>query len=316
VGETIADIGEFGLIDRIRELVPPGVEGAIGVGDDAAVLDIDGRLVASVDSLIEGRHFRPDWVSAQDIGHRAAAASLADLTAMGATPQALLVALGLPPTTEVDWVADMITGMVAEAEQVGAHVVGGDLSRADAVMISVTALGQARTVVTRSGARAGDVVAIAGRQGWAAAGLTVLSRGFRSPRALVGAYQRPRPPYESGPEAVAAGATAMIDVSDGLLADVRHIAMSSGVLIDLDSDLVPVADQLVETSSAFNTDPLTWVLAGGDDHALVATFPAGADLPQMFTVIGHVVPPSSNGPGVSVDGRFWNGQGGHDHFRA
>lgn len=315
VGETIADIGEFGLIDRIRELVPPAPAGGIGVGDDAAVLDIDGRLVASVDSLIEGRHFKPDWVSAEDIGHRAAAASLADLAAMGARPRALLVALGLPPTTPVEWVLDLLTGMIDEAAEVESEVVGGDISRADSVMISVTALGQARDVVTRNGAQPGDIAAIAGRQGWAAAGLTVLSRGFRSPRALVNAYQRPHPPYASGPEAAAAGATAMIDVSDGLLADVRHVALASGVLIDLDPEMLPVADQLVETSSAFNVDPLTWVLAGGDDHALVATFPAGSALPQMFTQIGHVVAPGSNGPGVSVDGRYWSGQGGHDHFK-
>ncbi len=315
MGDTMADIGEFGLIDRIRELVPEASGHGIGVGDDAAVLDIGGRLVASVDSLIEGRHFKPDWASGEDIGHRAAAASLADIAAMGAKPRALLVALGLPLATPVQWVLDLVTGMVDEAAEVDTDVVGGDISRSDAIMISVTALGEAQDVVTRGGAQPGDVVAIAGRQGWAAAGLTVLSRGFRSPRALVNAYQRPHPPYASGPAAAAAGATAMIDVSDGLLADVRHLARASGVLIDLDSELVPVADQLLETASAFNVDPLTWVLAGGDDHALVATFPGDAGLPQMFTTIGHAVAAGSSGPGVSVDGRFWSGQGGHDHFK-
>lgn len=108
----------------------------------------------------------------------------------------------------------------------------------------------------------------------------------------------------------------MIDVSDGLLADVSHLAKASGVLADLESELIPVADQLQETSSAFNVDPLTWVLAGGDDHSLVATFPAGSQLPQMFTMIGRITAVGANGPGVAVDGRHWSGQGGgHDHFR-
>jgi thiamine-monophosphate kinase len=108
----------------------------------------------------------------------------------------------------------------------------------------------------------------------------------------------------------------MIDVSDGLLADIQHIAKASGVLVDLESEAIPVADKLQETSSAFNVDPLTWVLAGGDDHCLVATFPADAALPEMFGVIGRLVAPGNGGPGVAVDGRMWSGQGGgHDHFR-
>jgi thiamine-monophosphate kinase len=132
----------------------------------------------------------------------------------------------------------------------------------------------------------------------------------------VQAYQRPHPPYDSGPAAAQAGATSMIDVSDGLLADLHHLAQESGVVADLESELIPVADQLSETSSAFNVDPLTWVLAGGDDHSLLATFPAGSPLPSMFTMIGRITNPGANGPGVAVDGRMWSGQGGgHDHFR-
>lgn len=316
MAETVADIGEFGLIERIRELLPPVPTGALGIGDDAAVVDVSGRLVASVDALVEGRHFKREWVSAQDVGHRAAAAAMADIAAMGGRCTALLVALTLPAETEVAWVEDLITGMSEEAEGQEAAILGGDVTRGDTVVISVTALGGAGDVVTRSGAEPGDIVALAGRQGWAAAGLTVLSRGFRSPRALVQAYQQPRPPYDSGPAAARGGATAMIDVSDGLLADVQHLARASEVLIDLESGLIPVSDQLVETSSAFNVDPLTWVLAGGDDHSLVATFPAGGPLPSMFTMIGRVGAPGANGAGVAVDGRHWSGQGGgHDHFR-
>lgn len=316
MAETVADTGEFGLIERIRTLLPQAPAGCVGVGDDAAVVDLSGRVVASVDAVVEGRHFKREWAAAQDVGHRAAAAAMADIAAMGGRCRALLVALTVPVDTEVSWVEDLLTGMSDEAQDQDAAIVGGDVTRGDSVVISVTALGSAETVVTRSGAEPGDIVALAGRQGWAAAGLTVLSRGFRSPRALVQAYQQPRPPYDSGPAAARGGATAMIDVSDGLLADVQHLARASDVLVDLESSLIPVADQLVETSSAFNVDPLTWVLAGGDDHSLVATFPAGSQLPQMFTMIGRVTAPGVNGAGVAVDGRHWSGQGGgHDHFR-
>lgn len=316
MAETVADIGEFGLIERISALVPLAADGVVGIGDDAAVLDIPGKLVASVDAVVEGRHFKREWTSGEDVGHRAAAAAMADLAAMGGQCKALMVALTLPSETEVSWVESLMTGIVDEAAELDAEVVGGDVTRGDTVVVSLSALGTVSDVVLRSGAQPGDIVALAGRQGWAAAGLTVLSRGFRSPRALVQAYQRPHPPYDSGPAAARGGATAMIDVSDGLLADVSHLAKASGVLADLESELIPVADQLQETSSAFNVDPLTWVLAGGDDHSLVATFPAGSQLPQMFTMIGRITAVGANGPGVAVDGRHWSGQGGgHDHFR-
>jgi thiamine-monophosphate kinase len=319
VAETLADLGEFAIIDRIKEIIgdPIGIE--IGAGDDAAVFDHPGSTVASVDTVIEGRHFKPEWCAPSDIGRRATAAAMADIAAMGGRPTGVLVALGLPAETMVGWVEDILRGAQAECDVVSAVVLGGDLARSDTVTVSITAIGSvpAGKAVTRAGARPGDVVAIAGRQGWAAAGLTVLSRGFRSPRTLVGAYQRPNPPYESGPDAVAAGATAMIDVSDGLLGDVRHIAIASDVLIELEAKAIPVADQLLETSSAFNVDPLTWVLAGGDDHALVATFPADARVPEMFTQIGQVLESTETGPGVNVDGRLWSGKGGgHDHFRS
>lgn len=316
MAETVADIGEFGLIERISALVPLAADGVVGIGDDAAVLDLPGKLVASVDAVVEGRHFKREWTSGEDVGHRAAAAAMADLAAMGGQCKALMVALTLPSETEVSWVESLMTGIVDEAAELDAEVVGGDVTRGDTIVVSLSALGTVSDVVRRSGAQPGDIVALAGRQGWAAAGLTVLSRGFRSPRALVQAYQRPHPPYDSGPAAARGGATAMIDVSDGLLADVSHLAKASGVLADLESELIPVADQLQETSSAFNVDPLTWVLAGGDDHSLVATFPAGSQLPQMFTMIGRITAVGANGPGVAVDGRHWSGQGGgHDHFR-
>jgi thiamine-monophosphate kinase len=175
----------------------------------------------------------------------------------------------------------------------------------------VTALGSvAGDPVRRSGARPGDVLAIAGRQGWAAGGLAVLTRGFRSPRKLVEAYKRPEPPYGAGAQAAALGATAMIDVSDGLLADVGHVAEASGVAIDVRSGSFEIAEPLQAVGAALGADPLRFILTGGDDHCLVATFPGGSLLPDGWSEIGMV----SEGSGVTVDGAVYEGPAGHTHF--
>jgi thiamine-monophosphate kinase len=156
------------------------------------------------------------------------------------------------------------------------------------------------------------VVALAGRLGWAAAGLAVLGRGFRSPRVLVDAHRVPVPPYDAGIAAALAGASAMIDVSDGLVQDAGHLAASSGVRVSLRSDALEVGGPVAEAAAAFNADPLVWVLTGGEDHALLATFPAEAVLPQGFQVIGQV---EAGEPEVLVDGAAHDGAGGFDHYR-
>jgi thiamine-monophosphate kinase len=191
-------------------------------------------------------------------------------------------------------------------------IVGGDVVSAAELVVSVTALGdlQGRAPVTRSGARPGDVLGVCGRLGWAAAGLAVLSRGFRSPTAVVGAHRVPEPPYAAGPQAATAGATAMIDLSDGLLADAGHLARSSAVAINIDSAALTVPRRLVEVASALGADPRHWVLTGGEDHALLASFPAGITLPGGWTVIGAV----REGRGVTVDGVAYEGPAGWAHF--
>jgi len=314
---TVANAGEFGLIARIARRLPSGAATLLGPGDDAAVITApDRRVVASTDVLVDGRHFRRDWSSAEDIGHRAAAANLADIAAMGAVPTALLVALCAPPDLPTVWAEELADGLGAEAASVGAAVVGGDLSASPTLTIAVTALGdlEGRAPITRAGARPGDVVAVAGRLGHAAAGYTVLCRGFRTPKLLVDAHRRPEVPYGAGPEAAHLGATSMIDVSDGLLADIGHVARASGVAIDLRKDAFPLAGQMRDAAAALGVDPYTWLLAGGDDHALAATFPPGTDLPDRWLVVGQVM--EAPAPEVTVDGRqFGDGPGGWDHFR-
>jgi len=309
---TLADLGEFGLIAALKERFVQGEHVLIGPGDDAAVVAVpDGRVVVSTDLLIDTRHFRRDWSPAVDIGHKACAQNLSDINAMGGRATALTVGLAAPPDLPAAWALELAEGIAAEAALVGASVVGGDVTRADEVMIAITVLGSCDGApVLRSGARAGDVVALAGRQGWAAAGLAVLGRGFRSPRVLVEAHRRPEPPYDAGPQAASLGATAMIDLSDGLLGDVGHIAEDSGVAIDVRRESFDVAEPLQAVGAALGADPMQFILTGGDDHALVATFPAGTLLPEEWTPIGEV----AEGSGVTVDGAEYDGPSGHQHF--
>ncbi len=311
---SIADTGEFGLIRRVTARVGEGPAALLGPGDDAAVVAApDGRVVATTDMLVEGRHFRRDWSSATDVGHRAAAANLADVVAMGAVPTALLVAFCAPAELDLTWAEEFADGVAEEAAGAGAGVVGGDMSSGPVLTVCITALGDlgGRAPVRRSGARPGDVLALNGRVGYAAAGYTVLSRGFRSPRLLVDAYRRPEVPYAAGPAAGRLGATSMIDVSDGLIADAGHLAEASGVAIDLHRDAFDVPAQMRDAAGALGLDPYTWILTGGEDHPLAATYPAGTALPEEWRVIGVV----GEGSGVTVDGTAYDGPGGWDHFR-
>lgn len=317
---SVADFGEFGLISAIRAVLPPDPADVIGVGDDGAVLPApDGRVVASTDLLIEGRHFRPGWSAATDIGVKAAAQNLADIAAMGADPTALLFGLAIPGTLATAWVLDVARGMVAECQRAGAFIAGGDVTSSGQIMLAITALGNlhGRDPVTRSGARPGDVIAISGPVGRSAAGLAVLEASgaaddSQDPEldAMVAAHRRPRPDYRAGPAAAMAGASAMIDISDGLVADLGHIAEASGVRLDIAARMLPGTGPLMAVASRIGSDWREWALQGGEDHALAATFPDRSKVPDGWTVIGRV----DRGTGVLVDSKRWRGGAGWDHF--
>jgi thiamine-monophosphate kinase len=313
---TVGEAGEFGTIAQIVARFGTGPHVLLGPGDDAAVVAVrTGRVVMTTDVLVEGRHFRRDWAEAADIGARAAAQSLSDVNAMGGRTTALTVGLAVPAETPLAWVTGLADGLAEEAALVGATVVGGDLTRADSVVVSVTAIGEVDgEPVTRAGARPGDVVAVNGRLGWAAAGLAVLGRGFRSPRAVVEAYRRPAVPYAAGPQAVRLGATSLVDVSDGLVADLGHVCSASGVDAALASDALVVDEPLAAVGAALGAEPLSFVLTGGDDHALVATFPTTVELPEGWVVVGRVVEAAEEHGRVLVDGAVPEGEGGFRHF--
>ncbi|WP_328808150.1 thiamine-phosphate kinase [Nonomuraea antri] len=319
---TVGDLGEFGMVNRIAARLPQGETVLLGPGDDAAVVGApDGRVVVSTDLLLEGRHFRRDWSSGYDVGRKAAAQNLADVAAMGAVPTSIVVGLGVPADLPVSWLDALTDGFRDECAVVGASVAGGDITRCDLVVIGVTALGDlgGRAPVKRSGARAGDVVAVAGRLGYSAAGWALLESGLLESGALaddgvlaeaVAGHRRPSPPYAMGPEAAALGASAMLDVSDGLLQDLGHVAKASGVRVELDPRAFAVGEPVALAAKELGVDPLDWVITGGEDHALAATFPPDVVLPASWQVVGRVV----DGEGVIVVGREM-GPGGWDHFR-
>lgn len=295
----------------------------LGPGDDAAVLSApSGTVVATTDTLVDGPDFRTAWSSGYDLGWKAAAVNLADVAAMGAVPTALLVALAVPRSTRLSFVSAMADGLRDACDELapGCAVVGGDLTVSELLTVAVTALGDlaGRAAVTRAGARPGDVVALAGELGAAAAGLEILFADFRDGSTPVPVDRtgmdaervhgldrqlRPVPPIASGAAAADAGATAMMDVSDGLTLDAGRMADASGVSIDLAAAAIDALAHGGDRGRA---------LRGGEDHGLLATFPADAAPPEGFRVIGTVVARSTTG--VLLDGASIP-PGGWDPYR-
>ncbi len=313
---TLGEVGEFGLIRSITGDLGVDPRVPVGPGDDGAVVRIDGDLVISTDTAVSGVHFRPDWSLPHEIGQRAVASAVADLIAMASRPVALVVAFTAPADLAASWAKQCTQGMKVEAAKSGIALVGGDITSGPVVVITITVFGDlaGRPPILRSGARPGDEVALRGRIGWSAAGLRVLSRGFRSPRVLVDAYKVPEVVYAAGDEARAAGATSMIDVSDGLVADLGHVATASGVRVNIRRDALTVPEPIHAVAAATGADPWTFLLTGGEDHALAATFPAGS-VPEGWLVIGRIAEAGEAGPEVLVDGQPWADESGWDHFR-
>ena len=310
---TLQQLGEFAVLDRLITGRPGSGGVCVGPGDDAAVIDTpDGRVAVSTDMLVEGRHFRLDWSTAHDVGRKAIAQNAADIEAMGARVTAFLVGFGAPASTSAAQVTELGDGMWAEAAAVGAGIVGGDLVASPQWVVSVTALGDlgGRAPVLRSGAQAGSVIAMAGELGRSATGLALWDKGINDFEDLRRRHLVPQPPYGQGVVAARAGAQAMTDVSDGLLADLGHIATASGVTMDLDREaLQGDVETVAAAAQALGSDPWTLVLGGGEDHALVACFPGAP--PPGWRVIGTV---RDGAPEVLVDGVRWSGPTGWQSF--
>ncbi len=333
---TVAGLSEAELLQRIFPRLNRGsaTNGSLllGPGDDAAIVAApDGRVVLSIDTQVADQDFRPEWnngyrTTGYDVGWKAAAQNLSDINAMGARATSLVVSLTMPPETRVAWVEDFADGLTAGIRELGAPqcaVAGGDLGRGRELAVSVAILGtlEGAAAVLRSGARPGDTVALAGTVGRAAAGLALLESSTnvsdltREQRGLMDTQCRPQPPLAAGPLAREAGATAMMDISDGLVRDGNRLAAASHAVLNLDPEaLRPLAGPLQPAADLLDADAMAWVLGGGEDHGLLATFPAGRPLPAGFTAIGSVeAPASTDGAGVSIAGRRAE-SGGWDHF--
>jgi len=236
----------------------------------------------------------------------------ADIEAMGGRATAFVVGFGAPPETSSAQVSALADGMWDEAGRIGAGIVGGDLVSSPQWVVSMTVLGDlaGRSPVLRSGARPGSRIAVAGQLGYSAAGYALWHNGIEGFDDLRRRHLVPQPPYGEGPAAAEAGAQAMIDISDGLVGDLRHLAESSGVGIDLSTEALSVdRDALLSAAQAAGVDAWNWVLGGGEDHALVAAF--GGPVPAGWRVIGRVL----DGPArVLVDGADWHGYAGWQSF--
>lgn len=331
---------EFELIaairDRLGEAAGASREGVrIGIGDDAAVIAAaDGSVRAvSIDAIVDGVAFRRRWCPPRAIGRKAAGAALSDLAAMGAEPAELYVWVGIPEDLGRDEALELSDGLAEVAERSGAALLGGDLTASAVLAVAVTAIGtapDAERIVGRAGATAGEAVCVSGALGGAAAGLMLLEHPELAAdvpdEAAAAARARqlaPEPRLALGPELAAAGATAMIDVSDGLGAEAEHLAAASSVGLEIEIDRVPVAPGVAEVAAAAGRDPVELVVSGGEDYELLCAIPRarlGACLAAAqrcgiaLTEIGRI------DAGATVRLRLPGGRsvrpGGHDHFRA
>ncbi|MBP6997488.1 MAG: thiamine-phosphate kinase [Phycicoccus sp.] len=328
-------LGDFSEAEILARILPhftsddPRV--IVPAGDDAAVVNTGVATVVTTDSMVRGLDWRDDWSTGADVGRKVVVQNVADVAAMGAVCRGLVVALVAGRDTPMDFVMDLTAGIAQAAAGYAVPVLGGDLSGAPAgvVIVTITALGdlEGQRAVLRSGARPGDTVAVCGTLGRSGGGLAVLQRtvtvvGHESPawsaeeQILVHAHRTAgHPPLAAGPAAARAGATAMIDVSDGLVRDAGRVALASGVELALDrAALEGFADGPLRMALG-GPVALREVLAGGEEHALLATFPADVPLPvdpAPWVAIGTVVVPE-RGPRVTVGGHVPEVLG-WDHF--
>lgn len=322
-------MGEFELLARVRKRLPPdGPRVHLGSGDDAAVTAPGGVTATSVDALVEGVHFRRDLATLAQIGHKALATALSDLAAMGGAPGEAYIVLGVPSDLDEEGCLELLDGMSGLAEDTGTSLLGGDLTKATELFLAITVVGHAagpEQLITRSGAEVGDALVLTGEIGGAAAGLLLLERpkleqGMPAGTAeqLRGRQLEPLPRLGAGQALAGAGAKAMIDLSDGLGGDARHLVESSVVGLRIDAGSLPLAAQLNEVASAAGRDPLALATGGGEDYELLAAIPPG-QLDEAIsavresegidlTPIGEIV--SGNGVEIRLpDGRLLEPEG-------
>jgi thiamine-monophosphate kinase len=325
----LAEIGEFALIAAIKEMAAEGVGVVKGIGDDVAVLKTSPGTVslATTDLLLEGVHFRLEFTDPYRLGRKALAVNLSDIAACGGTPTAFLVSLATPAETEVAFVRSLYHGMMEQAQEFQVSLVGGDTSRGDGLLISITLIGEAveKEIIYRAGARKGDLIFVTGAVGDAALGLQQLKQGKRDGR-LVDRHLAPVPRVRAGQEIARRGlATAMIDISDGLVADLGHIAEASKVGAEVRLSCLPLSEEYRKEVAGYNADIYALALTGGEDYELLFTAsPAkgeevkslAQELGVAIMAIGEVVDASAGVRVLADDGKEYPFKAkGHDHFK-
>lgn len=324
---TLEQLGEFGLIELLTRGIKRNKHVKVGAGDDCAVIQVNGeQVLLSCDAMIEGVHFRREWAAPEDIGHKAVAAALSDIAAMGGLPLCMLITLACPRDIEPAYLQRLYKGIkrLASDERVG--IAGGDTTASPhGLMIDITVLGTVSSLrpLCRAGARPGDLIAVTGYPGCSWLGLQALNRGDSAPASLIEAHLRPRPKLLEGRFlAEYSEVRAMIDVSDGLAQDLGHMARAGGVRMNLESARLPLHEDLVAYATRLGRAPAECALYGGEDYELAfAMAPEGADvmleevrrqLVLPVSVIGTV---SDGAPAVTIDGRQVSARG-YDHFQA
>src|SRR5215204_1215542 len=296
-----ASLNEFDVIRRISALLPPAPpEVLLPLGDDCAVLEIgDRKWVAASDMLVSGHHFK-GWATPEDVGYKAVAVNASDVAAMGGTPGFVLTSAGAP---DAETTLRCFEGVIEACERFGVYPLGGDTTRSDALTVDVAILGElAAHPVLRSSASPGDFLAVTGELGASAAGLLALERGMTGPERLIDRCLRPTPRLEAGRAAARLGVGAMIDLSDGLASDVRHVCDQSGVGCIVDLDLLPIKDDTRELAKSLGRDPEVLATTGGEDYELLICAPG----PVLGTLAENVeVPLTMIGEVTRGDVVFW-----------
>lgn len=291
-------MGEFELLAKLRErLPPPGRRVHLGSGDDAAVTLPGGATATSVDAIVDGVHFRRDRATPAQIGHKALAAALSDLAAMGAEAGEAYVVAGLPADLGEEEFLGLLDGMLALAAETGTTLAGGDITRSPALSLALTVVGHAprpELLVSRAGAQPGDAMVLTGELGGAAAGLLLLERpeleaavSAETAARLRRRQLEPTPRLRAGRALAAAGARAMIDLSDGLAGDAGHLAGASGVGVRIEAATLPLAKGVAEVAAAAGREPLELAASGGEDYELLAAMPPDRPARELATAIGE-----------------------------
>jgi thiamine-monophosphate kinase len=305
---------EAGLVERLRELFQTsfaqGVE--VGIGDDAAVVSAsNNKLVATLDIAIEDVHFKSLWSSPFQIGAKLTTANLADLFSMGATPKYLLVGAAISEVNNSEVITELAQGIRSVADKFEVSVIGGDLSKSEKMSLSITALGEmAKDPITRSGASAGDLIYLSALPGLSAAGLAILERGLDRPKYVVQAHLNPK---LVAPIKLIEVASAMSDISDGLVSDARNIARASKVDLNFDTSALeasPDFKDLGELATELGVDVYDWILSGGEDHFFIATVPEKYADKNLGIQVGKVVAGSGL---ITIDG-VQTQRAGYQHF--